>query len=157
MLWSLCTLYLLACLERDTVGDSGLWCCVCVWRLSNTNELPCLLTLVDIGWLLVFLLLFFFLERCKMSSKRFFFLFFSSSSSFFLKRCKMSSKVHSREINTIGDKNDYNWTRKHLFRDQYANQSFLLFYPWFQKAFWWRHAKAREKSAERGSKITNKC
>ena len=53
---SLCTLYLLACQERDTVGDSDLCCCVCVLRLSSTNELPCLLTLVDIGWLLFFLL-----------------------------------------------------------------------------------------------------
>ena len=29
-LWSLCTLYLHACLVRVTVGDSGLCCCTCV-------------------------------------------------------------------------------------------------------------------------------
>ena len=28
--WSLCTLYLHACQVRVTVGDSGLYCCICV-------------------------------------------------------------------------------------------------------------------------------
>ena len=33
--WSLCTLYLLACQVRVTVGDSGLCCCVCVTSLER--------------------------------------------------------------------------------------------------------------------------
>ena len=35
--WILFSLYLLACQVRITVGDSGLCCCVFVWRLSIAN------------------------------------------------------------------------------------------------------------------------
>ena len=34
--WSLCTMYLLACYVRVTIGNSGL-CCLFVWWLLNAN------------------------------------------------------------------------------------------------------------------------
>ena len=40
--WSLCTLYLLACLVKGTVVDSGLCCCVCVTSFQR-YYLPCVL------------------------------------------------------------------------------------------------------------------
>ena len=51
-LWrSLCTLYLLACQMKVTVGDSGLCCCVYV-TLSSANQFPCVL--IGISWNFVF-------------------------------------------------------------------------------------------------------
>ena len=41
---SLCTLYLLACQVRVTIGDVGLCCCVCV-TFSIANSFPDLLIL----------------------------------------------------------------------------------------------------------------
>ena len=39
--WSLCTLYLLACQVRVTVGDSGLCCCTCYVFRALINSLVC--------------------------------------------------------------------------------------------------------------------
>ena len=51
-LWrSLCSLYLLACQMKVTVGDSGLCCCVYV-TLSSANQFPCVL--IGISWNFVF-------------------------------------------------------------------------------------------------------
>ena len=50
--WSLCTLCLLACQVRVTVGGSGFCCCVCVcdifWAVINS---PCVLILRSLGFL----------------------------------------------------------------------------------------------------------
>ena len=37
----LCSLYLLACQVRVTVGDSGLCCCACVAYISSANVYEC--------------------------------------------------------------------------------------------------------------------
>ena len=65
--WNLCTLYLLACQVRFTVGDSGLCCCVCVMSfwvfgwVQNTKLLTYLLFWVLINSLVTCVLILFFL------------------------------------------------------------------------------------------------
>ena len=63
----------------------------------------------------------------------------------------MSSKVHSTEIKTIGDK--IIAIHMHFFRDLYAELRASGVLSVTAKTLNWRHNEAREKSTQRGNQL----